>query len=86
MMPFRPSVDYQPLAPLRLDGLHRGRIPGAFPARFLLRGGLVAAALALPVLGTRIATAPQRPPVPGAMQIAAIPGPSPMGMVAIRLR
>ena len=86
MIPLRPSVDYQPLAPLRFDGRQRGRIAGVPPARFLLRGLLVAAALSLPVLGTRIATAPQRPPVPGATQIAAILGPSPMGVAAIRLR
>lgn len=86
MTPFRPSVDYQPLAPLRLDGLQRGRITSLPQARFLLRGVLVAVALALPALGTRIVAVPQRPPVPGATQIAAILGPSPMGVAAIRLR
>ncbi|MCJ2080344.1 hypothetical protein [Methylobacterium sp. J-090] len=86
MTPFRPSVDYQPLAPLRLDGLPGGRISAIPSTRFLLRGCLAVAALALPALGTRIAAAPQRPPMPGATQIAAILDPSPMGMAAIRLR
>ena len=42
--------------------------------------------LALPALGTRFAASPQRLSVPGATQIAAILGPAPMGVAAIRLR
>lgn len=85
MTPLRPSVDYQPLAPLRLDGRRAGRSGGAPSRRTLLRGLLTVVALALPALGTRIAPAPQPAPVPEAVQTAATPAPSPMRVAAVRL-
>jgi len=85
MTPFRPSVDYQPLAPLRLDGTGAGRIDGAPKHTLLLRGLLAAAALALPALGTRIAGAPPHRPGPEAVQTAVTLGPSPMRVAAVRL-
>lgn len=85
MMPFRPSVDYQPLAPLRLDGIRMSRSSGAPTRAFLLRGLLAVVALALPALGTRIADAPPHRPGSGAVQTAATLGPSPMRVAAVRL-
>jgi hypothetical protein len=85
MTPLRPSVDYLPLAPLRLDGPRAGRSGGAPSRRSLLRGLLAVAALALPAIGPRIARSPQRPSAPEAVQTAAALGPSPMRAAAVRL-
>jgi len=85
MTPLRPSVDYQPLAPLRLDGPRPCRLDGLPSSQPFLRGLLVAVALALPALGARITDVPQHRPMPGAAQIAATPKPSPLRVAAVRL-
>ena len=86
MIPLRPSVDYLPPAPLRLGRPDIRPASGIPSAHFLFRGLLMAAAVALPVFGPCMTNAPQRSPVSGSVQVAAILESSPLRVAAARFR
>jgi hypothetical protein len=82
MIPLRPDRSASCLAPMRIEHAKGAAISPRGHGSFLARGLLVLAALALPVLGSRLADRTAQPMASRTVQVAVVRTPPPVRMTA----